>query len=42
MYLPGGQVNEEEGYRKFGGCPSALPSARYTGKYAGDCKTNPV
>ena len=37
-----GQVNEEKGYRKFGGRPFVHPSARYIGKYAGDCKTNTV
>lgn len=40
MHLPGGQVNEEKGDRKFGGCLSArLPVRDMPGKYAGDCKT---
>ena len=39
MYLRW-QVDEEKGDRKFGGCPSVDFPARYTGKYAGDCKTN--
>ena len=36
------QVNEEMGYRKFGGRPFVDSAARYTGKYAGNCKTNTV